>query len=52
MSDERELSINKLNIGLLKNIVKSFAAIKGSNVHQSFKKGYLQYISAICKNVK
>ena len=44
--------INKLNAGWFKNVLESFAAVKGSKVHQSFTDGYLQYISAICVNKK
>ena len=52
MSKDRKASINKLQAGWFKNILESFAAVKGSKVHNSFKDGYLQYISAICKNKK
>ena len=44
--------INKLNAGCFKNILESFAGIKGSKVHQSFEDGFLQYISAYYQNVK
>ena len=47
-----QASINKLNAGWFKNVLESFAAVKGSKVHQSFTEGYLQYISAICINKK
>ena len=49
MSKERNESIKKLKSGLFKNILKSFAAVEGSKVHNSFKDGYLQYISAYCQ---
>jgi len=52
MSKDRKVLINKLQVGWFKNILESFAAVKGSKVHNSFKDGYLQYISAICKNKK
>jgi len=52
MSDDRQTSINKLKAGWFKNVLESFAAVKGSKVHQSFTDGYLQYISAICVNQK
>ena len=52
MSDDRETLINKLKAGWFKNVLGSFASIKGSKVHQSFSDGYLQYVSAICVNQK
>ena len=52
MSKDRQSSIDKLKSGWFKNILESFAAVKGSKVHQSFIDGYLQYVSAICINKK
>ena len=49
MSKERNESIKNLKSGLFKNILESFAAVEGSKVHNSFKDGYLQYISAYCQ---
>ena len=53
MSDDREEAINKLKVaGWFRNVLESFAGVKGSKVHQSFEDGFLQYISAYCQNVK
>ena len=52
MSKDRKEAIDKLKSGWFRNILESFAAVKGSKVHQSFEDGFLQYISAYCQNVK
>ena len=52
MSEDRKEAINKLKSGWFRNILESFAGVKGSKVHQSFEKGFLQYISAYYQNVK
>ena len=52
MSKDRKTSINKLNVGWLKSILESFAAVEGSKVYKSFREGYLHYVSAICINNK
>ena len=52
MSTDRKEEINKLESGWFRNVLESFAAVKGSKVHQSFKDGYLHYISAYFKNEK
>jgi ubiquinone/menaquinone biosynthesis C-methylase UbiE len=52
MSEGRKEAINKLNSGWFRNVLESFAAIKGSKVHKSFENGFFQYISACCQNVK
>lgn len=46
MSKERKESIDKLDAGIFKRIIESFAAVEGSKVHNSFKEGYLRYYSA------
>ena len=52
MSTDRKEEINKLKSGWFRNVLESFAAVKGSKVHQSFEDGYLHYISAYFKNEK
>ena len=46
MSKDRKESIDKLQSGMFKRILESFAAVEGSKVHDSFKDGYLRYFSA------
>ena len=52
MSEDRKEAINKLKSGWFRNVLESFAGVKGSKVHQSFEDGFLQYISASYQNVK
>ena len=52
MSEDRKEAINKLKSGWFRNVLESFAGVKGSKVHQSFEDGFLQYISAYCQNAK
>ena len=52
MSTDRKEAINKLKSGWFRNVLESFASVKGSKVHQSFEDGYLHYISAYFKNEK
>jgi ubiquinone/menaquinone biosynthesis C-methylase UbiE len=52
MSEDRKKAINKLESGWFRNILESFAGVKGSKVHQSFEQGFLKYISAYYQNVE
>lgn len=52
MSEDRKKAINKLKSGWFRNVLESFAGVKGSKVHQSFEDGFLQYISAYYQNEK
>ena len=49
MSKDRKKSINKLQSGIFKKVLESFAAVEGSKVHESFKNGYMKYYSAYCQ---
>ena len=48
MSKERRESIKAIVSGPFRRVLESFAAVEGSKVHNSFKEGYLKYISAYC----
>ena len=51
MSVQRTDLINRLKAGkYVRNILKSFAGVKGGKVYDSFVNGYFKYISAVCIN--
>jgi ubiquinone/menaquinone biosynthesis C-methylase UbiE len=49
MTESRRNLINNFSSGFLKNVLLSFASVKGSKIFKSFQEGHYKYISAVCQ---